>query len=134
MQKGLMIAVVVIFVVSIVVSAVSLSGLSPVPEDQRISTTINTRQEELAIDPLTGQSSLRKSGSLEGVIRRLEPGEATEGTHVLTAAGINLSILEAKTGVNLDQYIGRNVEVTGISRVTQTGDGSIMMVEKVVQR
>lgn len=125
-EKLVFIIIIVIFAFSSVLAYSSISLKAPVPP----LVTPEAQKEEKTNEDLLSKG-LNPDQKMTGVIQKLEPGTYSEGTHFLEASGITLSILEADTGVNLDKYIGENVDVWGDTRMIAEGDGAIMKVKKV---
>lgn len=68
---------------------------------------------------------------LEGVVRKNDAGKFAKGSHVLEVSGISLAALDADKGVNLDNYIGQDVKISGTPEALEGGNGIYVKVSKV---
>ncbi|MDD5731992.1 MAG: hypothetical protein PHU42_03820 [Patescibacteria group bacterium] len=125
-EKLVFTIIIVIFALSSVLAYASFSMKAPPPP----LITPEAQKEAKTAKELDSKG-LKLNQNLTGVIHKLEPGISSEGTHYIEASGITLAILEADAGINLDNYIDKNVSVWGDSRATTGGDGAIMKVKKV---
>ena len=125
-EKLVFTIIIAVFALSSVLAYASLSMKSPPPP---LATP--QAQEEAKLTKDLSSKGLKLNQNLSGMVKKLEPGLYSEGTHYLEAGGITLAILEADTGVNLNDYIDKDVKVWGDSRITAEGDGAIMKVKKI---
>jgi hypothetical protein len=126
-EKLVFIIIIVIFALSSVLAYASVSMKSPAPE----LTKPEVQQKELIAKDLLNKG-INPDQNLTGVVRKLDPGMYSEGTHYLEADGITLAILETTdSSINMDKYVGENVKVWGDSRQITEGDGAIMSVKKI---
>jgi hypothetical protein len=125
-EKLVFIVIILIFAFSSVLAYTSVSIKAPVPE---LVTPENQEKAKTNKDLLS--KGLNPNQKMAGVIHKLEAGTYSEGTHFIEASGITLAILEADSGVNLDSYIDKNVQVWGDVRQVAEGDGAFMKVKEV---
>ncbi len=126
-EKFVFIVIILIFAFSSVLAYTSISIKAPVPE---LVTPENQEKAKTTKDLLS--KGLNPDQKMAGVIHKLEAGTYSEGTHFIEASGITLAILEADgSGLNLDNYIDKNVQVWGDVRMIAEGDGAIMKVKEV---
>jgi len=127
-EKLVFIIIITIFALSSVLAYASVSMKNPAPD----LTKPEVQQKEATAKDLLNKGITNPNQNLTGVVRKLDPGMYSEGTHYLEAAGITLAVLEAAdSSVNLDKYVGENVQVWGDSRQITEGDGAIMSVKKI---
>ncbi len=85
--------------------------------------------------PLTAASSSSSSVALEvsysGTLEKADPATLQEGTHRLALDEGGYLYLQSDA-LNLDDYVGGQVKVTGVVRATIDGTAKIMQVSQVV--
>ncbi|MFA7309264.1 MAG: hypothetical protein WC045_04380 [Patescibacteria group bacterium] len=133
-KKTIFILVILVFIGSTIGFALVSSFTTPNPD--RVTDQIDSRNQDLDTDVLTNEpdnitGKTTRQISIEGVVKPLGSSIYQEGTHILSVAGVTVSLLEGTNGIDLKQYEGKNVKVSGTSRQTVEGDGSIMEVEKI---
>ena len=131
-KKGIFIIIIAVFVISIFLSFSAFIFGPKVEEGGNIRSDIGERQKAIETEVLTGgEETEEREESIEGIIRRLEASIYMEGTHYLEVDGVILILLESTHNINLDKYVGKNVEIEGELRMTIEGDSMIMDVEKI---
>ena len=73
---------------------------------------------------------------MEGVVKKLSADDAKkkDATHYLDVNGVVLALLNADTGVNLDDYLDKNVKVWGDITQTTQDKQIVMKVKKIEER
>lgn len=108
-------------------SIVAVASCTPVtsPDDG----TDLSSSEQVSSEDTTGTHNV----SYTGVIDELGITIYQQGTHRLTLPDERFVLLQSDSpSVDLDEYIGRQVEVRGSSRPTVEAGGTIMSVEQII--